>query len=120
MYVNFIGRLGADPEKRVTPNGKTLFSLSVAYNDKQTKETVWVKVTLSSIYENLMPYLTKGKQLFVSGKMKAPKVSEKGKVFIDVFANAVDLINTEPKEQQEQQQNTSQAPHRNDFGAAPF
>ena len=101
MLVNFIGRLGSDPESRVTPNGKELVNVSVAYDEKtpQGKETVWVKVTLSKMFAGLIPYLKKGMKVFISGKMNAPKISPKnGKVYIDVFAHAIEMLDKKEQE----------------------
>jgi len=105
MYISVIGRVGHEPEKRMTPNGKELYTVSIAYTDyaKKEKETVWVKVTLSKMFENVIPYIKKGSKIFVNGKMSAPNVSQKtGKAYIDVYASHIELL--DKKEEQAPQQ----------------
>lgn len=74
MYhkIEMIGRLGRDPETRITPTGKTLCELSVAtdwYDGEQTK-TVWFRVTVwGNMAEVASKSLRKGHLVFVSGNL---------------------------------------------------
>lgn len=124
MYVNVVGNVGREPEKRVTPNGKELYSISLAYSDfgKKEKETVWVRVTLSKAFEKVIPYIKKGSKLFVTGKMGAPHVSAKnGNAYLDVFAYQVELLDKkETATEQQTAPHTYQQQSQGDFGAAPF
>lgn len=83
---NFIGRLGRDPETRYMPNGDAATSFSIAVgetwtdkNSGEKKESVeWVRVTaFRQLGEIAGQYLTKGKQVFISGKMKTRKWTDK-------------------------------------------
>jgi len=70
---NFIGRAGRDPETRYAASGTavTNFSLAVGYKYKETESTEWVLVIcFGKLAELVEQYVQKGKQLFVSGRMK--------------------------------------------------
>jgi len=68
----FVGRLGRDAELRYTGAGKAVSNFSIAvdvgWGDK--KHTLWVSCTLwEKAAESLTPFLTKGKQVAVSGQI---------------------------------------------------
>ncbi|WP_448191874.1 single-stranded DNA-binding protein [Azospirillum sp. sgz301742] len=68
----FTGRLGADAELRTTQGGEKLLSMRVAndvgYGDRRT--TQWVDCTVwGRRADALAEYLTKGKQVVVSGEL---------------------------------------------------
>lgn len=68
----FVGRLGRDAELRYTGSGKAVSNFSIAvdvgWGDK--KHTLWVSCALwEKAAENLTQYLTKGKQVAVSGQI---------------------------------------------------
>lgn len=88
MSVNrciFIGNLGRDAELRYTSGGVAVASFSIAcnevWNDKngQKQERVeWVRVALwGKTAESVAEYLTKGKQVYVEGKMNTRKWQDK-------------------------------------------
>ena len=83
----FIGRLGKEPEIRVTQSGQKVanFSLAVSekYKDKQGSQkesTEWVNVVLwgkqSEIAEK---YLKKGSQIYIEGKWKTQSWEHEGR-----------------------------------------
>jgi single-strand DNA-binding protein len=82
--VILIGHLGKDAETRFTPAGIAVTSFSVATNrrwkDQQTgewkEETDWAKVVLWR-QENLANYLTKGKQVYVEGRLQTRNYDDK-------------------------------------------
>jgi single-strand DNA-binding protein len=82
--VILIGHLGRDAETRFTPAGVAVTSFSVATNrrwkDQQTgewkEETDWSNVVLWR-QENLANYLTKGKQVFVEGRLQTRSYDDK-------------------------------------------
>jgi single-strand DNA-binding protein len=82
--VILIGHLGKDAETRFTPAGIAVTSFSVATNrrwkDQQTgewkEETDWAKVVLWR-QENLANYLTKGKQVYVEGRLQTRSYDDK-------------------------------------------
>ena len=67
-----IGRLGRDAELRYTPSGMAVCNLSLAtdctYKDKA--KTLWTDVRVfGKAAEALKPYLVKGKQVLVEGRL---------------------------------------------------
>ena len=82
--VILIGRLGKDAETRFTPAGVAVTSFSVAtsrrWKDQQTgewkEETDWARVVLWR-QENLANYLTKGKQIYVEGRLREHSFDDK-------------------------------------------
>jgi len=82
--VILVGHLGKDAETRFTPSGVAVTSFSVATNrrwkDQQTgewkEETDWAKVVLWR-QENLANYLTKGKQVYVEGRLQTRSYDDK-------------------------------------------
>ena len=82
--VILVGHLGKDAETRFTPAGVSVTSFSVATNrrwkDQQTgewkEETDWSNVVLWR-QENLANYLTKGKQVYVEGRLQTRSYDDK-------------------------------------------
>ncbi len=73
-----IGNLGADPEMRYTANGNAVTEFRVATSRTYTtgdgervEETEWFRiVTWNRLAETCAQYLSKGRQVFVEGRMK--------------------------------------------------
>ena len=77
---NFIGRLGKDPEARYLTNGDQVvnFSLAVGWKGKDKEGTEWINiVAFGKLAEICGKYLTKGSQVFISGKFKTDKYQDK-------------------------------------------
>lgn len=82
--VFLIGNLGRDAETKFTPSGAAVTRLAVAttrsWKDQQTnewkEETNWTNVVLWR-QENLANYLTKGKQIFVEGRLQTRSYDDK-------------------------------------------
>jgi single-strand DNA-binding protein len=82
--VILIGHLGKDAETRFTPSGVSVTKFSVATNrrwkDQQTgdwkEETDWTNVVLWK-QENLANYLTRGKQVYVEGRLHTRSYEDK-------------------------------------------
>jgi single-strand DNA-binding protein len=100
--VILIGHLGRDAETKFTPSGAAKTTFSVATNrrwkDQQTgewkEETDWHNVILWR-QENLANYLTKGKQVYVEGRLQTRNYEDKDgkKVYItEVVAEDVVLL----------------------------
>jgi single-strand DNA-binding protein len=76
----FIGRLGKDPEVRYSPDGSAVcnFSLAVGWKTKEKEGVEWVRiVAFGKLAEICGEYLTKGKQVYVSGRMTTRKWTDK-------------------------------------------
>jgi len=104
--VILIGHLGRDAETKFTPGGAAVTKFSVATNrrwkDKDSgewkEETDWSNVTLWRS-ENLANYLTKGKQVYVEGRLQTRSYEDKDgkKVYAtDVVAEDVILLSNQP------------------------
>jgi len=100
--VILLGHLGQDAETRFTPSGVPVTSFSVAtsrrWKDQQTndwkEETNWSNVVVWQA-ENLATYLTKGKQVYVEGRLRTHSYDDKDnkKVYrTEVVAFASDVI----------------------------
>jgi single-strand DNA-binding protein len=98
--VILVGHLGRDAETKFTPGGAAVTRFSVATNrrwkDKQSgewkDETDWTNVVLWQS-ENLANYLTKGKQLYVEGRIQTRSYEDKdGKKVYSTEVIADDVI----------------------------
>jgi single-strand DNA-binding protein len=73
-----VGNLGRDAEVRFTPGGQAVASFSIATTENWTskdgekkEQTEWHKIVLwGKSAETLQPYLTKGKQIYVEGRLQ--------------------------------------------------
>lgn len=83
--VLIIGRMGRDPETRYTQAGQTVASFSVAtdesYKDKQgtkVEAVEWHNVTaFGKTADFVSNYLSKGRLVYVEGKIKTEKYTDK-------------------------------------------
>ncbi len=100
--VILVGHLGRDAETKFLPSGVAVTKFSVATNrrfkDTQSgewkEETDWTNVVLWRA-ENLANYLTKGKQLYVEGRLQTRSYEDKDgkKVYsTEVVADEVILL----------------------------
>ena len=100
IQVQILGNLGRDAEVK-TINDKQYLSFSVASTEKRNNEdvTTWVSV-LYPYQESLLPYLKKGQQVFVSGRLKAGIYQNQNSFGIDlsVFANVLQLCGGKKEE----------------------
>lgn len=76
MYqsITVVGNVGGEVTMRYTPSGKAVTNFSVAVNEKfGDKETVtWFKVSCwDKLAEITNQYLTKGKQVLITGRVSA-------------------------------------------------
>lgn len=98
--VILVGHLGKDAETKFTPGGAAVTKFSVATNrrwkDQQSgewkEETDWSNVVLWRS-ENLANYLTKGKQVYVEGRLHTRSYEDKdGKKVYATEVVAEDVI----------------------------
>jgi single-strand DNA-binding protein len=83
--VILVGNLGRDAELRYTPGGAAVATLSLAtteaWNDKggqRQEKTEWHRVILwGKQAETLNEYLTKGKQIYVEGRLQTREWNDK-------------------------------------------
>jgi len=100
--VILVGHLGKDAETKFTPAGASVTRFSVAtsrrWKDQQSgewkEETDWHNISLWRS-ENLAPYLTKGKQVYVEGRLQTRSYEDKDgqkKYSTEVVADDVILL----------------------------
>ena len=98
--VILVGNLGRDAETKFTPSGASVTRFSVAttrrWKDQQTndwkEETNWTNVSVWR-QEKLANYLTKGKQVYVEGRLQSRSYDDKdGKKVYTTEVVADDVI----------------------------
>ena len=80
-----VGRLGNNPELRFTSNGTPVASLSIATSEtwtnkdgKKEEKTEWHRIIVwGKLGENCNNYLSKGREVYVEGKIKTRKWQDK-------------------------------------------
>jgi len=80
--VTLIGNLGADPERRMTQNGRVIANLRIAttesWIDRETRDrrnrTEWHRVVFfGPVAETILKYTRKGSKLYVEGQLQTRK-----------------------------------------------
>ena len=119
---NFIGRLGSDPETRFMPNGDGVcsFRIAVGWKTKEKEGAEWVSITaFGKLSEICAKYLTKGSQVFVSGRMKTDEYEKDGikrystKIVADrmqMLGGKSDRSESAPSQPKQEQRNAQGAP----------
>lgn len=107
--VELIGNCGRDAELRYTPNGQAVANVSIATTsrrrDKNTgnviEDTQWHRVTF---YERLAEiageYAKKGRQVYIEGRIKYGKYTDKDGVernTMDIVAHEIQLLGSKPE-----------------------
>ena len=102
--VIILGNVGRDPEVRVTQDGGNVTNISVActekYKDKQGEQkeiTEWINVVFfGKLAEIAGKYINKGSQVYVEGKLKTDKYTDKAtgveKYSTKVIASSMQLL----------------------------
>jgi single-strand DNA-binding protein len=83
--VILVGNLGRDAELRYTPGGAAVATLNLATtevwndrNNQRQEKTEWHRVVLwGKPAESLQEYLTKGKQIYVEGRLQTRQWDDK-------------------------------------------
>ena len=98
--ITVVGNLGRDPELRYTPQGTAVCDFSIATNEKRRDKsgemqdiTTWFRITTwGKVAENASKYLTKGKPVYVEGRMRIEEYTDRdGKARWSIEVNASDL-----------------------------
>lgn len=117
LQINAIINLGADAESK-TINEKQYISFRGASTEKRNgqDEVTWLSV-LVGYNENLLPYLKKGQQVFVSGRLKAGIYQNQQSFGIDlsVFAQTLQLCGGK----KEESVTSNQAPYGQTVASTP-
>jgi single-strand DNA-binding protein len=99
--VTLIGNLGADPEVRYTNGGTSVCSLRIAttetWNDKEgvkQERTEWHSVSVwGKQAEHCGQYLTKGRQVYVEGRLQTREYTDKEGIERKVWEIQADRVN---------------------------
>lgn len=84
--LQIIGNLGGDAQLRTLANGKELMTFNVAVTTKTGTE--WMSVAANKI-EGVLPYLTKGRQVYVQGRPEFKVYN--GNIDISIYADHIEL-----------------------------
>lgn len=118
--VMVIGNLGGDPEMRYTTNGDAVTNFSVAVNESwgspedRKERTEWVRVVCwNKLAETCAQYLTKGRQVFVEGRLQTRSWEDQSgqkRYSTEVVASQVRFLGErgEPREQDEPYEPTAE------------
>jgi len=117
---NFIGRLGRNPEIKYTQSGDAIatFSLAVGetYKDKsgqKVEKTEWIRcVAWRKLAEIIGEYLSKGSQVFVSGKFTTETWEKDGvkREVVKIVVNNMQMLGGKAKSGEPE--NNAQVEHK--------
>lgn len=122
--VTLVGRVTKDADLRYATNGVAVLNFSIAVNESRKQGDQWVEeasffdVTLfGKMGESVHRYMTKGKQVAVSGRLQQQRWQKDGKSNskIVVIADYVQLIGGERSNTQSVPQVGTQEPQQGAF-----
>ncbi len=101
--VMLIGHLGKDPEMRFTPSGKAVTNFTMATNEvwldqsgEKQERTEWHRVvTWGKLAENCAKLLSKGKQIYIEGRIQTRQWDDKDgnkRYTTEIVANQMQLL----------------------------
>ena len=101
--VILVGNLGRDPEIRYLPSGDPVANITIATSSKykgkdgnMVEETEWHRITFfGKLAEIVGQYLKKGRPVYVEGRLKTRKYTDKDgveKYATDIVANEMQLL----------------------------
>jgi single-strand DNA-binding protein len=108
--VFLIGRLGQDPEIRVTPAGKTVVNVSLAtteyYKDRsgnKLEKTEWHRLVVwEKIGDIVANYCKKGSQIYFEGSLQTRDWQDKdgnNRYTTEIVVRSVQLLDSKPQEE---------------------
>ena len=125
--VMLIGRLGADPEQRHMPNGRTVVNIRVAtsetWKDRNSGErqerTEWHSVVaFDKLAEVIAEYLRKGSQVFIEGKLQTRKWQDKegkDRYTTEIIAQSMQMLGGKPRGERSPRQEREPERHVDEF-----
>jgi single-strand DNA-binding protein len=118
----FSGRLSKRPEVRMTENGKSVTSGSIAvkgYGDK----TTWLNyVVWGSSAEFLAKYADKGDMIGINGRLEQRKYTNKDGIEMNIYevvCNNVEILNQKNREGNKDQDTSQSSYATGDFKEVP-
>lgn len=131
--VMLIGKLGSDPEKKITQNGNSVVTVSLAtserFKDKsgnRQEKTEWHRIVLwNQMAELISQYCKKGSQIYVEGKLQTNEWQDKDgnkRYTTEIQAGQMQFLDPpqgqnqgQPKPEQPPGGNPANGPSGNDF-----
>jgi single-strand DNA-binding protein len=108
--VMLIGRLGKEPETRLTPNGKKICSFSMAVDHRWKADsgevkssTNWFNIEVwGRLGEICQQYLHKGRLVYIEGRLQTDRYEVKGEThyFTKVVASRMQMLERRPDEEE--------------------
>ncbi len=119
--VQIIGHLGKDPEMRYTPSGKPVTTFSVAVSrtwnsqdGERHNETEWFNVVAwGPLAETCKNYLSKGKQVYIEGRLQTRRWDDKEGVkhtTVEIVASEMIMLGDRRDSNNHQSQEAEQTP----------
>lgn len=110
--VIIVGNLGRDPEIRYLPSGDAVANATIATSSKykgkdgnMVEETEWHRITFfGKLAEIVAQYLKKGRSVYVEGRIKTRKYTDKDgveKYATDIIANEMQMLGSAPDNQRQ-------------------
>lgn len=108
--VQLIGNVGRDPEMKYMPNGDAVVNIAVATSEKwkdkntgeQKEHTEWHRVNaFGKLAEIIGQYVKKGSKVFIQGKLKTRKYTDKDgieKYVTEIQADTLKMLDGKPAE----------------------
>lgn len=122
-----VGRLTKDIELKYTTRGTAIGKMGIAVNESVKKNEVWENevsffniTIIGKMAESLRPYLLKGTQIGIQGKLKQNRWEQNGqtKSSIDIIATSIQLLSSKGKaasNEGKQQENNINAGYEDDI-----
>lgn len=95
--ITIIGNVGRVPALRTNSKGTEFYEFSVAVNGKDNA-CMWVSVILRKAFDKIVPYLTKGKNVYLEGDFSLEVF--RNEPSITIYANEVQLLGTKNESQE--------------------
>lgn len=91
----FVGHCGRDPEMRKTNSGKDVCNFTIAVNERKDGEPLWLTVIcFDKLAGVVKQYVSKGKQVYVQGRLQVREYEHKGekRTAVEVVASSVTFL----------------------------
>ena len=110
-----IGNLVADPEMRFLTDGKAVTKFRIAVNGWKDGEVDFISIVcFGKLAEIVGEYTTKGKRVFVSGRLRIKSYEKEGqkKIYSEIEGNEVQILT--PRTSTNNEQPEQEAPEEYD------
>ncbi len=116
--VIIVGNLGRDPENRYLPSGEQVTSIAVATTDRwrdkasgeQKEQTEWHRISFfGKLAEIAGQYLKKGSQVYIEGRLRTRKYTDKEGVdryATEIIADTMQMLGNKQDSSQSSGQNS--------------